>query len=64
MKAGASPVPPSEDDVYADGLGKADIHQLAAAVRTKRSLLSELQKEWNELVRVSGSRPKVYSARC
>jgi hypothetical protein len=54
MKAGDMPVPDSSDEVYADTGAKADIHQLAAAVRKKRAALSEYQKQWNELVRVSG----------
>lgn len=52
MKAGNAPLPPAEDDVYAENGAKADIHQLAAAVRKHRALLSELQQQWNELVRV------------
>lgn len=53
MKAGDTPVQPAEDDVYVDTGSRPDIHQLAATVRTRRVALSELQKEWNELVRVS-----------
>jgi hypothetical protein len=52
MKAGDAPLPPAEDDVYADTGSKADIHQLAAAARKHRQLLSDLQQQWNELVRV------------
>jgi hypothetical protein len=52
MKAGDAPLPPAEDDVYVDTGSKADIHQLAAAVRKHRQLLSDLQQQWNELVRV------------
>jgi hypothetical protein len=36
----------------ADTGARADIHQLAAGVRTRRALLSELQQQWNELVKV------------
>jgi hypothetical protein len=53
MKAGDTPVPPAEDDVYADTGARADIHQLAAKVRTHRQALSELQRQWNDLVKVS-----------
>jgi hypothetical protein len=54
MKAGDTPVPPSEDDVYADTGARADIHQLAAKVRKQRQALSELQQQWNDLVKVCG----------
>lgn len=40
----------------ADTGARADIHQLAAGVRTRRALLSELQQQWNELVKVRGGR--------
>ena len=52
MKAGDAPLPAAEDDVYVDTGAKVDIHQLAAAVRKHRAALSELQQQWNELVRV------------
>lgn len=63
MKAGDTPVPPAEDDVYADTGAKADIHQLAAAVRKRRLALSELQQRWNELVKVRGSAPTTIASR-
>lgn len=52
------PVPPQEDDVYGEAGGKPDIHQMAAAVRKKRAALSQMQQQWNELVRVSTAKPR------
>jgi hypothetical protein len=52
MKAGAAAVPPKVDDVYTDPGPGPDIHQLAAAVRSKREEVSQLQQQWNDLVQV------------
>lgn len=63
MKAGDTPVPPAEDDVYADNGAKADIHQLAAAVRKRRLALSQLQQRWNELVKSKASQTELRGLR-
>lgn len=63
MKAGDTPVPPTEDEVYADTGARADIHQLAAGVRTRRALLSELQQQWNELVKAKASQTELRELR-
>jgi hypothetical protein len=64
MKAGDTPVPDGTDDVYADTGAKADIHQLAAAVRKARAALSEYQKQWNELVQVGDKQSDAWLLQC